>query len=203
MVLLLVMVLPFGLYSARLALDGPGPDGPQHLFAPGSPVAVAAIRGHMLAGAWLSVAAALQLIAPLRRGWPVFHRWNGRVLVAAGMATGLAGLVYIALRGTIGGPVMSLGFAAYGAALILSGGFAWRAARQRAFEAHRGWALRFFVLAIASWLYRVHYGLWEIATGGAGRAEDFSGLFDRVNIFAFWIPYLVLVELWLRWRPRV
>jgi hypothetical protein len=69
--------------------------------------------------------------------------------------------------------------------------------------AHRDWALRLFVLAIGSFLYRLHYGLWYLATDGVWTAEDFSGAFDRVQIFAFYLPYLALVELWLRHRRRI
>jgi hypothetical protein len=54
------------------------------------------------------------------------------------------------------------------------------------------------VLALSSWLYRVHYGLWFLVTGGLGSEPDFSGLFDRVQVFAFYLPYLLALEIWLR-----
>jgi hypothetical protein len=49
----------------------------------------------------------------------------------------------------------------------------------------------------------VHYGLWYLATGGAASNPDFTGAFDRVQNFAFFVPYLILVQIWIAYRsPR-
>jgi hypothetical protein len=96
---------------------------------------------------------------------------------------------------------MDLGFGTYGALLALSAARAWQSAREGRFARHREWGLRLIVLALGSWLYRVHYGLWELATGGLGRAEDFSGWFDRVQVWAFFAPYLIALE-WTFRRER-
>ena len=60
---------------------------------------------------------------------------------------------------------------------------------------------RLFVLVLGSWLYRVHYGLWYLATDGLASTPEFTGTFDRVQNVAFYLPYLVLLEIWLRTRP--
>lgn len=202
--LLALSVLPFVLHSVDLA--GRGMAGalaePSHLFPPAGGAASAAIALHMVTGAAITLLAPLQLVGPIRRRWPALHRWSGRVLAVAAAAAALAGLFYIAARGTVGGPMMDLAFATYGGLMLLAAVQTARHARARRFELHRDWALRLFVLAIGSWIYRVHYGLWYMATGGIASNDQFTGLFDRVQLWAFFLPYLVLVELWLRARRR-
>ena len=152
----------------------------------------------MVAGAVITMLAFVQLTGPVRRYLPAVHRWSGRTLCLLAILTALGGLGYILQRGTIGGPAMSLAFAAYGVLMLGAAVETFRHARARRFDRHRRWGLRLAVLALGSWLYRVHYGVWEAATGGVGTAPDFSGWFDRVQLLAFYVPYLLILELRLR-----
>lgn len=157
---------------------------------------------HMLTGALITILAPIQLIPAIRRRFPRVHRWSGRVLVGCATITACGGLSYILLHGTIGGPHMSVAFAIYGALMLICAGQTIRYARAREWSAHGDWALRLFFLAIASWLYRVHYGIWVPLTDRAGMARDFSGWFDQINLWAFYVPYLVILELTLLARGR-
>lgn len=173
------------------------------LYWPEAPLATAAMFLHMVGGAALTVLAPVQLVGPIRRRWPRLHRRSGYLVAGLALVTGAAGLFYIGSRGTVGGPEMSVAFALYGAALAAAGLGAVVNARSARFDVHRRWALRLAVLALGSWIYRMHYGIWFVTTGGTGVEPDFSGLFDRVNIWAFYVPYLVLLELvFLRERRR-
>jgi len=203
-VLVLMLAWPFGLYAVDLGLRGLTERLwiESRLFGRQTPVANGAIALHMVTGGIITILAPLQLVPALRARWPAWHRWAGRVTVAAAMAAAIGGLSYIALRGTIGGPPMSAGFALYGLLMGLAALQAVRFARAGDVRRHRNWALRLFVLAVASFLYRLHYALWEIATGGAASNDAFTGAFDRVQVFAFYLPYLALVELWIRLRPE-
>ncbi|WP_102107019.1 DUF2306 domain-containing protein [Oceaniglobus roseus] len=202
--LLWLLALGFVLYAAGFGWRGLTRDlsGQTYLYTHGGWAANLAVFGHMLAGAAITCLAPLQVSAALRRRFPALHRGMGRVLVAGGMLAGLGGLAYIALRGTIGGPWMDFGFALYGVCMVVAAVQAFRFARRRDIARHRRWALRLFVLAMASWLFRVHYGLWFLATGGLGSTEGLTGPFDRVQVLAFFVPYLVLLELWLRRHPE-
>jgi len=167
-----------------------------------APHANTAIALHMISGAVITVAAPLQVITALRVRWPGLHRAVGYVLITVSIFTAVTGVIYIASRGTIGGPVMTMGFTLYAVLMALAAIQTLRFARAKAFVAHRRWALRLFVLAIGSWLYRVHYGVWYALTGGVGSEPDFSGLFDQVQVFAFYLPYLLLLEVFLRKSPN-
>jgi hypothetical protein len=200
-----LLVLPFAYYSLAKGVDGlDGRSDMQARFMAGA-VASPAILFHMIAGALLTTLALLQPIAAIRDRWPRLHRWNGRLLIAAALATAAGGLIYIAAQGTIGGPGMSAGFALYGALMGLAAGMTWRTAGTPDIARHRRWGLRLVCLAIGSWLYRVQYGLWFAITGGWGSStDDFTGPFDLFMFTGFFLPQLLLLELWLRTRvePR-
>ena len=202
--LLMLSVWWFVDHSVRQGVSGLTTDLSlvNRLYLSGATVTNIAIFSHMVLGGVLTLLVPLQIYGPLRRKWPALHRVTGRVLVLCGVGAGLGGLLYIALHGTIGGPVMDIGFALYGGLIVLTAVMAaWHAMSGR-IHAHRAWALRFFVLALGSWIYRVHYGLWHALTGGIGTEPDFSGPFDVVQVFAFFLPYLAAVEVFLRVRPH-
>lgn len=200
--LLIIPSLPFavwalssgvaGLFQPQLTED--------RFFVAGQTIGNHAIYGHMVLGAVLMFLSPLQLWSGLRVRFPAVHRWTGRLLCFCAVLTGAGGLAYIMLRGTIGGVWMDAGFGLYGGLVVLSGVQVIRYARMRQFERHRRWALRLFVLSFASWLYRLHYGLWYLITDGAASTPDFDGSFDLVQNVAFYLPYLVLLEFWMRRR---
>ncbi|WP_227271711.1 DUF2306 domain-containing protein [Roseobacter weihaiensis] len=203
---LLVLVLclfavPFAIYAVGRGFDV-GEMQEQlssRLFHSGAGLSNAAIYGHMVAGGIITALAPLQLLRVVRRRAPVLHRISGYLVAGLSVLTGAGGLYYIAMQGTIGGPVMDLGFGLYGA-LMLFGAFKTVQLARIRHPDHRLWAERLVILALASWLYRVHYGLWEITTGGIGSRPDFSGPFDLVQVFAFYLPYLAL-HAWV-WHRR-
>lgn len=202
--LILLLASDFITHSLELGWQGLSRDlsGESRLYWPDAPVATVAIFVHMIGGAVITALALVQLAGPVRRRWPVLHRWSGRVLVAAAMLTAAAGLVYIGLRGTIGGLDMSVAFALYGVCVMVAAGQAVRFARAGQFARHRRWGLRLAILALGSWIYRMQYALWFMATGGIWVENDFSGAFDLVNIWAFYVPYLIGLELWFRVEAR-
>ncbi|MEM6577057.1 MAG: DUF2306 domain-containing protein [Pseudomonadota bacterium] len=203
MLVLFVMVLGFVIHATNLGWSGLTTDltGISRLYSEIAPANLG-IFAHMIAGAAITALAPLQLIPLVRRKWPAMHRRFGRIIGVAALLAGLGGLAYIALRGTVGGPHMSIAFAIYGALMIVAALQTIRHARARRFTLHQDWALRLFFLAIGSWLYRVHYGLWHLSTDGAGMHDDFTGPFDQVNLWAFYVPYLLILEvvLWRRGR---
>lgn len=203
-ILLLILAANTGwfvAYSAGLGLEGLRSDAPatvSRVFADGAPLTNAALALHMLAGALVTVGAPLQALPILRYRWRRLHRRLGYTLLVLATITGLGGLVYIGVRGTVGGAWMSLWFAIYGLALMGCAAATVYAALDKDMESHFAWATRFVILAVGSWIYRMHYGLWFMLTGGTGSAPDFTGLFDQVQVFAFFVPYLLAAELLLR-----
>jgi hypothetical protein len=170
------------------------------LYQPGSRAATAGIGLHFAAGGVILVLGCIQLMGGVRRRWPAVHRWTGRVYVTAAFLAGMGGLTFILTNGTIGGTVMDVGFGIYGVLMVVAAVQAVRHARARRMELHRAWALRLFALAIGSWLYRMDYGFWLLLTGGLGHTETFSGPFDHVMAFFFYVPNLLVAEAFIRAR---
>lgn len=199
LVLITLAVLPFGLGALDIGLSM----SHDRLFQPGDPaMATAGLAAHMVLGAIITVLAPLQIIGPVRRRLPWMHRTAGYVIAAAALVTSLGGLAYIALNGTVGGAMMSFAFAVYG---LLLGAAAIRTvqlSRAGRMAQHRRWGLRLFLLAIGSYLYRLHYGLWYLMTGGYASTERFDGAFDLYMNFGFYLPYLAALELYFRWSRR-
>ena len=173
------------------------------LYEPETLAASIGIGAHFAAGGILLVLGPIQLLAPIRRLAPSVHRWMGRVYALCALIAGLGGLTFIAIRGTVGGLPMSIGFALYGALMALSAFQTARFGIARDLERHRAWAIRLFALAIGSWLYRMEYGFWTIITGGVGHTTDFQGWFDVIMDFFFYVPNLLVAEAFIRaGRPR-
>ncbi|MEM7641439.1 MAG: DUF2306 domain-containing protein [Pseudomonadota bacterium] len=195
-----ILAVPFVLLSVAQGIDGlrGAPREPTRFFHPGAPLSNLSIFTHMMAGGIITALALVQAVPHIRVRWPKLHRISGRITVAGALLTALGGLTYIAVQGTIGGRGMSVGFALYGLLLAGAAGMTYRTARARNRPAHRRWGLRLVWLAIGSWLYRVQYGLWYALTGGAGSTEAFDGPFDQVMFVGFFLPHLLLLEIYLR-----
>jgi hypothetical protein len=199
---LAVPLLGFAVYSLRFGFRGLGLDLSQetYLYTPDTVLPNLAVFAHMLLGAIVMVLAPLQLVGRLRHRAPRLHRVAGRVIVTGAILGALCGLAYIAMRGTIAGPLMDAGFALYGILMLGAAMQVIRHARAGHVLRHREWALRLFVLIMGSLIFRLHYVIWYILTDGAGSNDALTGPFDQVQYVAFYLPYLLALELWMRRR---
>jgi hypothetical protein len=170
------------------------------LYDPHTMLATLGIGLHFAAGTILLLLGPVQLIGAVRARVPALHRWIGRLYASTALISGLGGLAFIALQGTIGGGPMNLGFSLYGALIVVASVETVRNAMWRRFDVHRAWAIRLFALVIGSWLYRMDYGFWRLLARGAGHTPAFDGAFDVVMSFFFYIPNLVVAEAFIRAR---
>ena len=194
LLLLVLVALPFAIYSVDRGLSMTSPENlVSRLYDAAAPVSTFAIFAHMVLGGAITVLAVLQVLPVLRRRVPALHRASGYVVAALALTTALAGGLYIAVRGTIGGWPMDAGFGVYGALMALAAVQTIRFARQR-HAMHRVWATRLVILVLGSWIYRVHYGIWDLVADGAGRTPDFAGPFDLTQMVGFYLPYLLIYE---------
>ncbi|NRB49779.1 MAG: DUF2306 domain-containing protein [Saprospiraceae bacterium] len=152
---------------------------------------------HFAAGGLILILGCIQLITYIREKYPAWHRWLGRIYVVASLLTAVGGLLFIFIKGTVGGIVMDIGFAGYGLAMFLCAIETIRHARKQDFDRHRAWAIRLFALAIGSWLYRMDYGFWFLFTDGLGHSNSFQGPFDYFMDFFFYIPNLLVAEVFI------
>ena len=180
-----------------LSLTDPFEQIGSRLFEPGASLSNGAIYGHMALGGLITGLAPLQLIPAIRRRRPGLHRALGYGVAGLAAITACGGLTYLLLRGAIGGAPMIAGFALYGVLMLIAALQTVRFARRRD-RRHRDWAARLVVLILGSYLYRVHYGLNYAIFGGLATNPEFTGTFDLIQNWAFYVPYLFLLELYLR-----
>ncbi len=207
--LLLASVWWFTAHAVTRGIGGLSGDIDAQGRLAGSVFSNAAIFSHMVFGGVITALAVVQWAGLVRRRWPAFHRITGRILAPFAALTGIGGLIYIAINGTIGGREMSAGFALYGILMVVAAIQAPRLAMAGDYVRHRRWAVRLIILCLASWIYRVHYGIfYAVQCPDASllcapySTPDFTGLFDRIQNWAFYLPYLLIAEIWLRLTPR-
>lgn len=107
------------------------------------------------------------------------------MIICATIPIAIGGLVYIGLRGSIGCWPMDAGFPLYSILTLIAAVQTVRHAQAGEIDRHQAWELRFFWRAIGSWLDRVHYGLWYLATGVIWSNPQFTGGFDLAQNGAF------------------
>ncbi|MFK7865491.1 MAG: DUF2306 domain-containing protein [Pseudohongiellaceae bacterium] len=172
------------------------------IYDPDQPNASVGIGLHFAAGGIILVLGAVQMIGAIRSSYPRLHHWIGRFYVLLSIIVSVGGLSFIAIKGTVGGLVMDVGFGLYGILMLLAALQTVRYAMARNLLDHQAWAWRLYALAIGSWLYRMDYGLWLILTDWAGHTDEFDGWFDHLMAFFFYIPNLIIVELMVRSRSQ-
>lgn len=155
---------------------------------------------HFAAGGIILLLGSIQLIEKVRLRFPAVHRWIGRIYIVASLLAAAGGIAFIVLKGTIGGTAMDIGFGLYGALMFVAAVQTFRYAVTKRLELHRAWALRLYALAIGSWLYRMDYGFWLLLTDGLGHKPYFTGPFDVIMFFFFYIPNLIVAEAFIRAR---
>lgn len=174
-----------------------------HGYVPGDLRGNIALGVHVMAAVLVALCGAVQLVPAVRRRAPGLHRWSGRLFLGLGMGAALSGALIALTRGPVAGPAMAVGNLIDAALVLAFAALAWRAARRRAFDLHRRWALRAFVVILGVWFYRLMMMLWFAANGGpAGHTEAFDGPWDVFLAFGHFLVPLALLELYLAARAR-
>ena len=172
------------------------------LYKKQQPAANVGIGLHFATGGIILLLGSIQLIKSIRVRFPAVHRWVGRIYVAASLIAAVGGLLFIVLRGTIGGTVMDIGFGLYGVLMLIAAVQTIRYARAGRLDLHRAWALRLYALAIGSWLFRMEHGFWYALSGHYGHTPQFTGGFDKLMAFFFYVPNLLVAEIFIRSANR-
>jgi hypothetical protein len=169
-------------------------------LVPGATMSNAALAGHILFAAVVSVVGALQLVPRVRDRFPAFHRWNGRVYLLAAVTQGVTGLYLLVFRGAAPGTIVEkIAIWISGVLIILCAAMALRYALARDFKTHRRWALRLFLVASGSWFFRVGFALTLVLFGPIGfDAATFSGPLPAFWSFAEYLLPLAVLELYFQ-----
>lgn len=160
---------------------------------------------HLVPAFVLMSSGILQLLPVLRRRYPVFHRWNGRVFLSLGLAGALTGLYLTWGRGTRLSDIGAIGITLNGLLIPVAIGFAWYFARQRRFDQHMRWAIHSFILVNGVWSFRLYLMGWYLLHQGPyGNNRTLDGPADLAFSFLCYALPMLLAELffWARRHPR-
>lgn len=154
---------------------------------------------HLLFVVVILLGGALQLVPRIRRTWPGFHRWTGRLYLLAAAVLAVGGLVLVWARGgTAGDLTQHLGITLNAVLILVFAGLAWRRARARQVAAHRRWALRLFLAVSGVWFFRIGLMLWLVVNQGPAGfdPETFSGPVLSILSFAQSLGPLAVLQLY-------
>lgn len=150
---------------------------------------------HVIGATLFSLLGAFQFSAELRRRWPRCHRLAGRVLVGAGLATGLSGL-WMAARWEIPTPMQGtlllITRLLVGAVTVTSLLLGVRAIMRRDVASHEAWMIRAYALGLGAGTQVFVLGLPSLFFG------EFLGLTRDVLMLAAWALNLAIAEVIIR-----
>jgi hypothetical protein len=190
-------------FYGRAALQGRFEDWNKVLpngYVPGATFMNLVLGLHLALAVVVIVGGALQLLPTVRRLWPRFHRWNGRVYLAAVSVVSLGGLVMVWTHAGKGDPAQHVAITLNALLILAFGGYALRHALARRFDAHRRWALRLYLAAAGVWFFRVGLMFWILVNRGPVGFDPvaFRGPTLIVLAFAQYLVPLALLELYFR-----
>ncbi len=175
-----------------------------HGHVDGDPAGNAATVMHVLVAGFIMSSGALQLVPRLRSRVPGFHRWNGRIYLAAAIGAGLTGIYMVWWRGAVGDVVQHLGTSLNGILVVAFAGMALQRILVRDIAAHRRWALRLFLAVSGVWFFRVGLMFWLALNHGPAGFDPvtFRGPFLSFLAFAQSLLPLAVLELYLYCRAH-
>lgn len=154
---------------------------------------------HILPSLLFVLLAPLQFITTLRTRYPRFHRWNGRVAMAAGLLA--AGSALQLSAHPVGGLLESSATTLFGCFFLFSLGKAWWHIRSGRVEKHREWATRMTAIALGVATTRPVMGVFFATSRLTGLTpHQFFGMAMWIGFLSTWLAG----EAWIRQtRTRV
>jgi len=157
---------------------------------------------HLLPAVLLTYGGMLQIIPQIRKKYPTFHRWNGRMFLTLGLLGALTGLYLTWVRGSRLSDIGAIGVTVNGLLILVAATLAWRFAVKRQYTNHMRWAIHAFILINGVWLFRLYIMSWFIINqGGNGNTEEMDGPADIFLSFASYLLPMLIAEIYF-WAKR-
>ena len=158
----------------------------------------AMVAAHLVFATLITLGGLLQLMTGVRRRFPRFHRWNGRLYLAAAFVMGLGGLAMVWTGTNVGGPWQHVAISLNAILIMLCAMMVLRHALARRFALHRRWALRLFLVVSGVWFFRIGLTFWILLNQGpVGFDPDtFTGPALATIAFAQYLLPLAVLQLY-------
>jgi hypothetical protein len=199
---LMFVVYLFGFYGRTAALghlDAWNQVFPRSHVA-GAPVHNTVVATHLAFAALITLGGLLQLTTGVRRWFPRFHRWNGRVYLVSAFVMGLGGLAMVWSGTNVGDLPQHIAISINAVLIMLCAVMVLRHALARRFVLHRRWALRLFLVVSGVWFFRIGLTFWILVNQGVVGfdADTFTGPALTTIAFAQYLLPLAMLQLYFR-----
>jgi uncharacterized membrane protein len=161
-------------------------------FASPLPVVV-----HIVGASLYAILGAFQFANSIRRRWPVWHRWAGRLLVVCGLLVGSSG-IWMTLFYSLpvgDGDFLNAQRLLFGTAMIVSLVLAYVAIRRKKVKQHRAWMMRAYAIGVAAGSQALVLMAGELI---AGKPNELS---RALLMGAAWVINLAVAE-WIIRKPN-
>lgn len=198
----LFAVYIFGVFAWSIASGQPAAmnrSGPITGHVAGDALGNGMLYLHVLAALVLSLGGILQLVPAIRRHYPAWHRWNGRIFLTLALLGALSGLWLTWIRGSRLSIWPAIAITLNALLILLAVAQTWRHAVAKRWSTHRQWAIRAFLVVNAVWTMRLGFMAWVILNQGPrGQSSQLDGWFDISWSFGCWLLPLLVAELYFR-----
>ncbi|MEO8810731.1 MAG: DUF2306 domain-containing protein, partial [Rhodanobacter sp.] len=133
----------------------------------GEPVHNTVVAIHLAFAALITAGGVVQLMTGVRRWFPRFHHWNGRVYLVSAFVLGLGGLTMVWTGTGVGDFSQHIAISINALLIMLCAVMVLRHALARRFVLHRRWALRLFLVVSGVWFFRIGLTFWILVNEGA------------------------------------
>ena len=157
---------------------------------------------HALGAGIIAFGGALQLIPLVRRRFPTFHRWNGRLFLLTVTGLSLSGFYLVWIRNTSPSAIEGMSTTLNGLLILCFAGLTLRSAMARIIAVHRRWAMRLYLVSNAQWFLRVGVFSYFVTNRMLGNDVSFSDPFLKFWTWGCYLVPLTLLQLYFLTQDR-
>ena len=157
---------------------------------------------HILPAVLMALSGLFQLFPSIRKKYPKFHRYNGRMFFTLGISGALTGLYLTWGAGLRFTDIGALGVTLNGILIPIAIYFAWTSAVNKDFRNHQRFAIHSFILVNGVWSFRLYLMGWFLINQGPnGNSSNLDGPADLTISFACYLLPMAIAEL-IFWVQR-
>lgn len=155
-----------------------------------------AYAAHALGAGIIAFGGALQLLPFIRRRFPAFHRWNGRLYLLTVTGLSLSGFYLVWIRQTSPSFIEGVATTLNGVLILTFAALALRTAMARNIASHQRWATRLYLVSNAQWFLRVGLFSYFVVNRALGNDVSFGDPFLKFWTWGCFLAPIAVLQLY-------